>query len=1130
MKKVVIMKKAVIMNKAAALRNTVTTHSADDSSGVSNSSAAISKNEPRNEPDGTIPPVLHHICVDPTGGVPIAQAHLGDQKRLALVLQGAALLAHLEHGGWYLPTGWDEARVDEEGRLRIAGIEQGRARSWSQVQLRWLLERLFRVRDEIPGRGEARRSARQLLSRWRQVLTPAPAEQAVVEILEAAPFLWRKALADARRCLVAEHFLDGKGHLWFVGRSNARRRILAEGATQQELELVLTSERAWDLWDGYRPGDDPRELMAVGQRRRAAAAWRRDPPTAARDAHCRALCLFELGLYSQALEALQGRGGFEARLLRARCQDAVGKLGAAHSTVRRLAAREWKADQTLRLAEVAIRVLGARDRKEEIRSWVDRSSKIARGPLRSRVSLLAAGAAWDCHDLEAMAEHLDGLASDDEGLREPELVDRWHHLRGLLANEVGDGLRAIEHFGTALARDRRRLPPATAGRLWSGLASGRVYADDLPGAERACRHAVRLLSVCEGPIPITLALHNLAEVRLRRGRLEGVESILERSTAFNRHADNRRALVYDLQLWVRLELVQGRPAAALARCSEASDQIDGEHFDPQQTVFEVFAARALGWQGRRREAARRLQAVPPESSSLRELEPEERPALFALAGLSDEARAAAANTRWAPLWSALLAEVQPPTEVWQELDALDPYRAARLIFDCELLRSGVAPPRRVRKASDVLRQVGAESIAEWLENRSLSPWRAVMRYLEKPKDSRNHQEVHLKSLLRGAGYSEARLSFRRRDQEQVLVEGQGGTECLSSPFGDGELILEAEQVDDILRALFVLLQGDLEIESVTSMISGRSRSLQKDGIVGSSGPLIKAMERLDRLARGKLPVLILGESGTGKELAAQRVHLSSQRKAGTFVPVNCAALSESLIQSELFGHTRGAFTGAERERIGVFETASGGTVFLDEIGDLPLDAQGKLLRVLQENEIRRVGESFARKVDIRVVTATHRDLQEMVREGDFRQDLYFRLKVATVSLPSLKERGDDILELAEHFLDLASCENKLALSPEARKILLKYPWPGNIRELKNILDVASALIDGGTIYPENLELQEPIRERMKGDYHQQMENHRRQLVESAMNAANGNQAEAARRMGLSRQALSYLVRQLKISQ
>jgi DNA-binding NtrC family response regulator len=292
--------------------------------------------------------------------------------------------------------------------------------------------------------------------------------------------------------------------------------------------------------------------------------------------------------------------------------------------------------------------------------------------------------------------------------------------------------------------------------------------------------------------------------------------------------------------------------------------------------------------------------------------------------------------------------------------------------------------------------------------------------------------------------------------------------------------------------------------------------------------MLRVLDAIERVAPASASVLIRGESGTGKELVARQVHRLSPRANGPFLPINCAALSESLLLEDLFGHAKGAFTGADRDRAGIFETARGGTVFLDEIGDLPLAAQGKLLRVLQEKEVRRLGESAPRSVDVRVVAATHRDLAAMVRDKSFREDLYYRLRVAVVELPPLRERGADVVLLAEHFLARTSRGKRpCRLSRPARERLLAHRWPGNVRELENVLEVAAAFAEGGTIEREHLQLPE-TGPAPAGSYHQQVETFRRRLVEEALRAAGGNRAEAARRLGLTRQALSYLTRQLRI--
>jgi two-component system NtrC family response regulator len=365
----------------------------------------------------------------------------------------------------------------------------------------------------------------------------------------------------------------------------------------------------------------------------------------------------------------------------------------------------------------------------------------------------------------------------------------------------------------------------------------------------------------------------------------------------------------------------------------------------------------------------------------------------------------------------------------------------------------------------------------------------------------------------------------------VLVAGGGGDEGLEMEVAGGRLVLAAPRIDTPLRALFAVAAASLPAAGPASAAAAaRARSARHgDGMLGDSPGMRRALERVERLAASSLAILVLGESGTGKELVARRIHRASRRARAPFVAVNCAALSETLLLSDLFGHVRGAFTGADRERAGVFESAQGGTVFLDEIGDLPAAAQGMLLRVLQEGEVRRLGESLPRKVDVRIVAATHRDLAAMVAAGSFRQDLYYRLKVGNVQLPPLRERGRDVVLLAERFL--AAADERGApprLSRAAAARLLAHRWPGNVRELQNVLAVAALLAAGGTIEPEHLDL--PVVVRADGGrapgYHDQIDELRRRLVSEALAASGGNQAAAARRLGVSRQALSYLVRQL----
>ncbi len=247
--------------------------------------------------------------------------------------------------------------------------------------------------------------------------------------------------------------------------------------------------------------------------------------------------------------------------------------------------------------------------------------------------------------------------------------------------------------------------------------------------------------------------------------------------------------------------------------------------------------------------------------------------------------------------------------------------------------------------------------------------------------------------------------------------------------------------------------------------------LDTSGIIGQSTTLAEVFRVLGKVAPTDSTVLVTGESGTGKELLVRALHANSRRADKPFVPINCGAIPKELLESELFGHEKGAFTHAIRSRPGRFELADGGTIFLDEIGEMDLSLQVKILRVLQEKEIERVGGTGSKKVDVRVVAATNRDLEQEVAAGHFREDLYYRLNVIPLHLPPLRERGGDVLLLAEHFLE-QFCRRKerppLALAPETRRILAAYSWPGNVRELVNFMERLSILVDGDTVMAADL--------------------------------------------------------------
>jgi serine/threonine-protein kinase PknK len=283
------------------------------------------------------------------------------------------------------------------------------------------------------------------------------------------------------------------------------------------------------------------------------------------------------------------------------------------------------------------------------------------------------------------------------------------------------------------------------------------------------------------------------------------------------------------------------------------------------------------------------------------------------------------------------------------------------------------------------------------------------------------------------------------------------------------------------------------------------------GVVGRSAAIQGALRLATKVAPSMLPVLIEGESGTGKELFARLVHQRSERDKGPLLAINCGAMTESLLESELFGHVRGAFTGALRDHPGLFRSAEGGTLFLDEIGEMPLRMQARLLRVLQESEIRPVGGSDTLRVDVRIVAATNRDLRQQIEEGRFRQDLYYRLAGVQVELPALRDRGEDLSELVAAL----SPTNMRRLSPAAMRALLDHDFPGNVRELKQMLERAHLVADGELIEAEDLFTRSvlPV-SRQKA--HAELD---RSLIVAALRDAGGNKSKAARELGVSRMTL-----------
>ncbi len=365
----------------------------------------------------------------------------------------------------------------------------------------------------------------------------------------------------------------------------------------------------------------------------------------------------------------------------------------------------------------------------------------------------------------------------------------------------------------------------------------------------------------------------------------------------------------------------------------------------------------------------------------------------------------------------------------------------------------------------------------------------------------------------------------------VQAMKEGASDYLTKPFAMDELLL-------IIRRILRMKQLEDENVSLRKKVEER---YGLEGLVGKSPQMLKIYELIETVAQTDTTVMISGESGTGKELAANAIHFQSSRKKAPFVKVNCAALPETLLESELFGHEKGAFTGALRQRKGRFEMADGGTLFLDEIGDISPGIQVKLLRVLQERQFERVGGNETLSVDVRLICATQKDLKEEIRKGTFREDFYYRLNVVPIDLPPLRERREDILLLADHFIDKFSKKmgkEISGLSEDAKTLLLKYPFPGNIRELENMLERAIALIKGKVIQAEDLPDElcgqpssiQDVCQRLKGSKPLASATRlfEKEYIQSVLEKTKGKKGEAAENLGISRKTLWEKIKELEI--
>ena len=377
---------------------------------------------------------------------------------------------------------------------------------------------------------------------------------------------------------------------------------------------------------------------------------------------------------------------------------------------------------------------------------------------------------------------------------------------------------------------------------------------------------------------------------------------------------------------------------------------------------------------------------------------------------------------------------------------------------------------------------------------------------------------------------------REHDVTVVMITAYGTIERAVEAMKEGayDFIPKPFEPDHIALIVAKALERETlkrGIEILIEQVDDRHRM-----IVGQSVLINRAVETANKAAASRSTILLLGESGTGKEIFARAIHNWSDRKDKPFVAINCVGLSKELLESELFGHEKGAFTGALQLKKGKMELAHGGTVFLDEVGDISTELQTKLLRFLQEREFERVGGTKPISVDVRIIAATNRDLATAIREGHFREDLYYRLNVVPLTLPPLRERKEDIPGLANYFLRRSALETKknfTGVTQEALQKLIAYEWPGNVRELANVIESAVVLGQGPDLTPHDLpaKIVAMMPKTLRGGftYHGAIDDYRRELIAKTLAQTQGNRAAAAKILGLQRTYLSRLIKALRVS-
>jgi transcriptional regulator with AAA-type ATPase domain/tetratricopeptide (TPR) repeat protein len=796
----------------------------------------------------------------------------------------------------------------------------------------------------------------------------------------------------------------------------------------------------------------------------------------------------------------------EARFRIALASEAAGDSGEALRLLDEASAdRSTPVSERSRASRLRARVLSGEGRFSEAEEALRAARADAAGDRREEIEVQLSEA-----DLASRRGRFDEEAAIYLSIRsrsmpvlDEELEGRLLLREGMLFSDRREHRSAAARFAEALqlagSHSERR------GIALTDLAISTEMLGESSAAEKYFREALACFDECRNVSRRRRAAGNLAHFLIRHDHDEASDAIVERLLVESEKAGDRIGKMVALAFRGRRALRRGRFAAAssdraeaLALCEELDDRVERAELELDESDARLF----FGDRSAALEAAKLAASRAPDRTENHEA------ARRRVEDLESWSRSGPAEA-FAPGAIEAAFESDPS-------GTSDRVSRARAFFGEDLEKHW---PGVCQHAREVLGKRGRSEFAEVvfasaLDGRSAEALRSLRAKLLA-------QEIPLRLLDSEGSVLWKSPSFQRATWARTLS------------WEEETAVLEGEGSDpDSVAFLFETLwsRGNLAPAS-----DGTGNLFATLGVVTADASMEALGARLSRIAPQNVTVFVSGESGTGKERIARAIHQLSPRSTHPFVAVNVAAFPDHLLEDELFGHVKGAFTGADRDRAGLFEAAHRGTLFLDEIGDLSLALQAKLLRVLQEREIKRVGENRFRPVDVRLVSATAKNLEKDVERGSFREDLYYRLKVASLALPPLRERGNDSVLLARHFLERYAREygkGALKWSSRATVAIRAFGWPGNVRQLENAVMEATALADpDSTIDREGLPefLQgDGAAAAPRGDYRERVDAYRKRLIGDALSKSRGNRTHAARELGVTRQALLYLIRELKI--